>query len=168
MREKVSAPITSARLNAPVRRKLSAVASAKTKPEQTACRSKAAPWLMPSAALHRDRGRRKGVVRRRGRQHDQVDRLRVDPGIGQRRARRVDRQMRGELALGGDVALPDAGALHDPLVGGVDLRRQFGIGQDLLRQIGAAAEHDRTYCSHETASCAVGAEASALPSRLSI
>ena len=105
--------------------------------------------------LHRDRGGGKGVVRRRGRQHDQVDRLRVDPGIGQRRARRIDRQMRGELALGGDVALPDAGALHDPLVGGVDPRRQFGIGQDLLRQIGAAAEHDRTYCSHETASCAV-------------
>ena len=118
--------------------------------------------------LHRDRGRGKGVVRRRGRQHDQVDRLRIDPGIGERRARGVDRQMRGELALGGDMALPDAGALHDPLVGGVDPRRQFGIGQDLLRQIGAAAEHDRTYCSHETASCAVGAEASALPSRLSI
>jgi hypothetical protein len=103
----------------------------------------------------------KGVVRRRGRQHDQVDRLRIDPGIGQRGARGIDRQMRGELALGGDVALPDAGALHDPLVGRVDPRRQFGIGQDLLRQIGAAAEHDRTYCSHETASCAVGAEAGA-------
>ena len=108
--------------------------------------------------LHRDRGGGKGVVRRRGREHDQVDRLRIDPGIGQGRARGMDRQMRGELAFGGDVALPDAGALHDPLVGGIHPRRQFGIGQDLPRQIGAAAEHDRTYCSHETASCAVGAE----------
>ena len=56
----------------------------------------------------------------------------------------MNRQMRGELAVGGDMALLDAGALHDPLVGGVDPRRQFGIGQDLLRQIGAAAEHNRT------------------------
>ena len=66
--------------------------------------------------LDGDRRRRKGVVRRRGRQHDQVDRLRVDPGMGQRRVRGMERQMRGEFAFGGDVALPDAGALHDPLV----------------------------------------------------
>ena len=105
--------------------------------------------------LDRDRGRRKGVVRRRGRQHDQIDLLRVDAGMVERGARGVDRQMRGELALCGDVALPDAGALHDPLVRGIDPGSQFGIGQDLPRQIGAAAEHDRTFRSHETASCAV-------------
>ncbi len=63
--------------------------------------------------------------------------------------------MRGEFALGGDVALPDAGALNDPLIGGVDPRCQFGIGQYLPRQIAAAAEHHRTYRSHETASGAV-------------
>ena len=116
--------------------------------------------------LHRDRGGGKGVIRRRGGQHDQVDRLRVDPGIGQRGASGMNCQMRGELAFGGDVALPDTGSLHDPFVGRVDPRSQFGIGQDLARQIGAAAEHHRTHRSHETASCAVGA--SALPSRLSI
>ena len=49
-REKVSAPITSARLCEPETRNLSAVATAKTKPEQTACRSKATPWSIPSAA----------------------------------------------------------------------------------------------------------------------
>ena len=105
--------------------------------------------------LDRDRGSGKGVVGRRGRQHDQIDRLGVDAGIGQRRPRRIDRQMRGELALRGDMALADAGALHDPFVGRVDLGRQFGIGQHPLRQIRAAAEHDRTYRSHETASCEV-------------
>ena len=105
--------------------------------------------------LDRDRGRRKGVVRRRGRQHDQVDRLGIEPGVFQRRARRVDRQMRRELAVGGDVALPDAGALHDPLVRRFDTGREFRIGQHLLRQIGAAAQHDRTFRSHETTSCAV-------------
>ena len=50
MREKVSAPITRARLNWPVLRKLSAVVSAKTKPEQTAWMSKAAPLVMPRPA----------------------------------------------------------------------------------------------------------------------
>ena len=105
--------------------------------------------------LDRDRGRRKSVVRRRGRQHDQIDRLRIDAGMVERGTRGIDRQMRGKLAVGGDMALPDAGALHDPLVGSIQPARQFGIGQDLPRQIGAAAEHDRTFRSHETASCAV-------------
>jgi hypothetical protein len=59
------------------------------------------------------------------------------------------------IALGGDMALPDTGALHDPLVRGIYPRRQFGIGQNPLRQVGAATEHDRAYRSHETASCAV-------------
>ena len=72
------------------------------------------------AVLHRDRGRRKGVVGRRGRQHDQVDRLGVDAGMSQRRTRGLDCEVRGELALGGDVALADAGALHDPLVRSVN------------------------------------------------
>jgi hypothetical protein len=118
--------------------------------------------------LHRDGRGGKRIVRRRGRQHDQIDRLRIDPGMGERRLGGVDRQMRSELAFGGDMALPDAGALNDPLVRGVEPGRQFGIGQDPLRQIRTAAKHDRTCCSHETASCAVGAEASARPSRFNI
>ena len=81
------------------------------------------------------------------------------PALASAALRRLDRQMRGELALGGDVALPDAGALHDPLVRRVDLRAaSSALVRTRSRQIGAAAEHDRTYCSHETASCAVGAE----------
>ncbi len=97
------------------------------------------------AVLHGDRGSGKGVVRRRGRQHDQVDRLRVDTGMFQRRTRRVDRQMRGKFTVGGDVALPDAGTLYDPLIGSIQPGGQFGIGQHLLRQIGSAAQHDRTF-----------------------
>ena len=46
-REKVSAPITSARLWEPEMRNLSAVATAKTNPEQTACKSKPTPCVMP-------------------------------------------------------------------------------------------------------------------------
>ena len=105
--------------------------------------------------LHRDRGSRKRIVRRRRRQHDQVDRLRIDAGVFERGTRGVDRQMRGILAIGGDVTLPDAGALNDPLVRRIETGGQFRIGQHLLRQIGAAAQHDRTFRSHETTSCAV-------------
>src|SRR6202035_205223 len=61
------------------------------------------PMVDAEIVLHRNRGRRKGVVGRRGRQHDQVDRLRVDPGIGERRARGVNGEVRGELAFGGDM-----------------------------------------------------------------
>jgi hypothetical protein len=42
------------------------------------------------------------------------------------------------------MALPDSGPLHDPLVGRIDLPRQFGIGQNPPRQVGTAAEHHRT------------------------
>ncbi len=99
-----------------------------------------------------NRGGGKRVVRRRGRTHDQVDRLRIDPGMFQRRQRRLGPQMRGEFAGCRDMALPDAGALHDPFVRSVDLCRQLRIGQNLLRQIGPTAEHDRTRHSHERAS----------------
>jgi hypothetical protein len=37
-----------------------------------------------------------------------------------------------ELALCRDVALTDAGALADPLVGGLDGLRQFFVGDDAL------------------------------------
>ncbi|MGY4570813.1 hypothetical protein ACVWY5_003883 [Bradyrhizobium sp. USDA 3256] len=135
MREKVSAPITSARLWVPARRKLSAVASAKTKPEQTACRSKATPWLMPSPCWTATAVAGKVLSGVEVATHDQVDRLRIDLRMGERGLRRLDRQMRGEFIVGSDVALADAGALHDPVIRRVDPGGQFGIGQNPLRQI---------------------------------
>ena len=51
---------------------------------------------------------------------DQVDVLDADAGILHRLAAGGRGEVGGVLALGGDVALPDAGALHDPLVGRVD------------------------------------------------
>ena len=48
------------------------------------------------------------------------------------------------FARRGDAALVDAGALHDPFVRRVDLAGEIGIGEDLARQIAAAAEDDRT------------------------
>ena len=54
------------------------------------------------------------------------------PALVQRLARRRRREVGGDLALRRDVALADAGALDDPLVGGVDHRGEVGVGQDLL------------------------------------
>jgi hypothetical protein len=58
--------------------------------------------------------------------------------MGERGLRRVNRQMRGELTLSGDMTLLDTGALHDPFIGRVNLGRQFGIGQDPLWKIRTA------------------------------
>ena len=101
--------------------------------------------------LHRHGAGRKRVVRRRGREHDEIDRLGIDLGMGERGARRVHRHVRGPFAGRGDVALVDAGALHDPVVRRVDLARQIAVGEDLRRQIAAAAEDDRSLCRHEAA-----------------
>ena len=120
IRENVSAPITSARLKAPLRRKLSAVASAKMKPEHTACRSKAAPWLMPSPFCTATAVAGKvlsgvevpSTIR-------SIDCASIPASANAARAALMA-EMRGELTVGGDVALPDAGALHDPFVGSVN------------------------------------------------
>ena len=78
---------------------------------------------------------------RRGRRHDdQVDLGGVDAGIGDRGLGRLEADDRGRLVIGSDVALADAGALDDPLVAGVDLLSEFGIGNDAGGQIGAATD----------------------------
>ena len=110
----------------------------------------------------------KRIVGCRGRKNDKINGLGVDAGIGQGGLRGPNCQMRGEFALGGDMALVNSGSLNDPFVGRVDPRRQFSVGQYLLRQVGTAAEHDRTGYSHETASCGAGAKANPPPSRWSI
>ena len=118
--------------------------------------------------LDRDRARRKGVVRRRGREHDEVDRLRVDLRVGERGARRRKPEVGGEFAVGRDVALADAGALHDPFVGGIDHPRQIVIGEAARRQIAAAAENDGTCDGHEAAPPTLLAAASSRAWRTSV
>ena len=54
-------------------------------------------------------------------------------------------QVGGLLALCRDVPFAYAGALHDPVVGRIDPRRQIGIGQDGFRQVGTAAHDARAY-----------------------
>ena len=132
MREKVSAPMTSARLCEPERRNFSAVDSAKTNPEHTACRSKATPCVHAERGLDLRRRRGKSIVGRRGADDDEIDVLGREAGVGQRGARRLLAQHGGGLARRGDVPLLDAGALHDPFVAGVDRGGELLIGEDAL------------------------------------
>ena len=63
--------------------------------------------------------------------------------VGQRRARRGDREVRGQLALGREMPALDAGAGADPLVRGVERRRELGVLDDARRQVVAAAARHR-------------------------
>ena len=75
-------------------------------------------------------------------------------GCGERSLGGVDGEIGRHLAVRGDVTLADAGALHDPFVGGVDGRGEVRVAEGALRQIAAAAEHDGTCHGHEAASWA--------------
>ena len=74
---------------------------------------------------------------------DQVDVVGRQAGIVERRARRRLAERGRRLALAGDMALADAGALDDPLVGGLD--HAFEVRDCVMmrsRQRGADAAHD--------------------------
>ena len=89
-------------------------------------------------------GRREGVVRRRGGADDEVDVGGRQPGIGEGRLGRLDAEDRRGLVVVRDVARLDAGALHDPLVRGLDQLFEILVRQPAPRQIGADAAYDGT------------------------
>ena len=78
--------------------------------------------------LDAGRARREGLVRGRGGEDDEADLAGLDARRRQRLPRRLGRQRRGRLAVAGDVARLDAGALDDPFVRGVDPLGELGIG----------------------------------------
>src|SRR6476646_7792439 len=65
--------------------------------------------------------------------------------------RRLGRQAGGRLAVAGDVAVADAGALDDPLVRRVDRLRQLLVGDLALRQRAPDPGDDRA-AGHSAAS----------------
>jgi hypothetical protein len=107
-------------------------------------------------SLHSRRGGRKRLVRRGRRQDDEVEIGRLHPGMGQRPLRGLERQLRRHLAIGRDMALLDAGALLDPLVGGIHLLGKIGVGNHALRQIGAAPLNDRPNHALPPPACSAG------------
>src|SRR5690606_17385257 len=80
---------------------------------------------------------REHQVRGGGAEDDQVDLRGVHPGRLERTQRGLQAEVDRGLALGGDVALADAGARGDPFVAGVDDLRQVVVGQYLGRQVAA-------------------------------
>jgi hypothetical protein len=99
--------------------------------------------------LNRHGARRKGPIGGRGREHDEINRLRIDLGGEERGAGRVQGHVRGGFAGRRDPSFVDAGALHDPLVGGIDGAREFRVGEHPARQVAAAAQHDGAEHRHE-------------------
>ena len=93
-------------------------------------------------ALYVDGGGGKRIVRRRGRDHDQVDVVRRQAGIRERCARSRLAERSRRLALVRYVTLADAGALDDPFVGCLDDAFEIGILHDAAGQGGADPAHD--------------------------
>src|SRR4029453_16274702 len=100
------------------------------------------------AALNAHGGSGKGPVRRGGRAHHEIDIDRIDAGAHEGLARSGNAEVGGQLAVLGDVALLDAGALLDPRIAGVDAARQIVIGDDALWQMGADAAYHGSNESH--------------------
>lgn len=92
------------------------------------------------------------MIGRGGRDDDQIDLGGVHAGVSERSLCRLQGQHRGRLVIGRDMALADAGALHDPLIGRVDALCQLGVGDDALRQIGAAAAQNGAQNGQESCS----------------
>src|SRR5690349_11495675 len=103
------------------------------------------------AGLHRDGACRERVIRRGGGKYNEIDRLGVDMRMRERRLRRAYRHMRGMLSRRRNPAFMDAGALDDPIIGSVDLAGESLVGEDLIGQVAATAEHHRAKHSHEAA-----------------
>ena len=168
MREKVSAPITSARLCTPgaqqavggrhARRRSPSTPPADRTPRRDGCRAR--PGSRPRSPERCCPASRSPTTIR-------SIACASTPACASAARAAAIAEVGGHLAVGRDVALADAGALHDPLVGGVDHPRQFGVGEDALRQIAAAAEDDGTCDSHEAAST-LPAAASSLAWRTSV
>ncbi len=89
--------------------------------------------------LHQARGAREQHVGRHRADDDHVDVVGRQARLLDRLLRRFGRQIAGRDAGVDDVTLLDAGALQDPLVGGLDHLLEIRIGQQLRRNIGGQA-----------------------------
>src|SRR5690606_13774403 len=84
-------------------------------------------------------------VRGGGAEYDQVELAGRDARGFQRTQGGVVGKVAGGLALGGDVALADAGARGDPFIAGIDELGQVVVGQHFFRQIAAGARDARIH-----------------------
>ncbi len=101
------------------------------------CRDVECRAAVPDAelVLHDARGRRKDHVGRRRRHDDEVDVAGLHARGRNGFARGVRREVGRRFAIGGDVALADAGARTNPFVARVDALRERLVGEDLRREV---------------------------------
>ena len=95
--------------------------------------------LRADLRLHQARGAREQHVRRHRADDDHVDVVRRQARLRDRLPRRHRRQVARRHAGIDDVALANAGALHDPLVGRLDHLLEVGVGEDARRHVGGQA-----------------------------
>ena len=106
--------------------------------------------LGPDEGLEIAGSARKQAIRTGGREHDGVEIGGGDTGTPHRALTRFAAQHGDALVRAGDAALPDAGALDDPLVRGVQRPGEVGVGQHVRRHANAHARHLREWaCDHE-------------------
>ncbi len=74
------------------------------------------------------------IVRRRGRDNNQVERVRQNIRDIECPLCRLETECGGRLAFVGDITSVNAGALPDPFVGSLGDRGQILIGQNTFRQ----------------------------------
>ena len=144
MRENTSAPTTRAFFAILFLMKLSAVAM---RVDETAAHRLHVERRAAGDAelrLQQAGGAREDVIRRRGRDDDQIDFRCIHAGGLERPLARFEREVAGCLLLVGDVAAGDAGALADPGVAGVQALGEIVVGHDARRQVAAGAGDARS------------------------
>ncbi len=151
MREKVSAPITSARLCEP--RAQQAVGDGERIDKARAHRLQVEGRALGDAerGLHR-RPRSPGRCGRASRCRRTIRSIDcgIDAGMGERGLRRLGAEIRGEFIVGAAIwrsRMPVRCTIHSSVVSTV--LRQLGIGQNARRKIAAAAQNDGTHQCHE-------------------
>src|SRR5215207_1341411 len=97
----------------------------------------------PEALSDRGGGRRCLQRVGDGRQQHRADLLRADAGLSDRLAGGRAAHVDDALVGAGPAPALDAGALADPLVGGVDALTDLGVGDDARRAVAADAEDAR-------------------------
>ena len=93
--------------------------------------------LCAQLVLHQTSRRREEHVGS-NRSHDyRVQFGRLNPALGQRSLRRLDRQIAGRNPFVHDVPLSNANPFHDPLIVGIDHHFEVGVGEKARRNVSA-------------------------------
>ena len=132
-----SAPITITFLCAPVATNCAPVCKRVDKGRAGGREIESPDSFCAQLVLHQAGGRGEKHVRRDRRDDDRVQIGGLQAALGERPPGGLGRQIAGGDALVHDVALANAGALDDPVIGGFDHFFEIVVGQKAGRNVGA-------------------------------